>query len=351
MFIFPLRTNDTQARERAWRIGQTKNVTIYRLLTSGTIEEKIYHRQIFKQFLTNKVLKDPRQKRFFKTNDLYELFSYAGIDEKSTESSAIFAGTGSEIHKKNKKINGKHVPGLDKIRSRKLTPEEKLEESSVDRSSDDYVLGKLFKSKKNNGKSMIHGALQHDMIVDNAEPDYILLEAEAQKIADQAVRALKASRRFCKPAESGMPNLAGVNFGSKLKIPVFKSSTNDSNSSAAQNASSSSSRPISSKSLLDRIKSRNEGIRSSNGHEGNGNTDAPSSTDGPASFAKMIQTYLIEIARPFNKATSAEIVEHFKDSIDAESSIKFKAVLKQMCTLTRDPWTEIGYWSLNEEHL
>jgi len=36
---------DTQARERAWRIGQQKNVCIYRLLTAGTIEEKIYHRQ------------------------------------------------------------------------------------------------------------------------------------------------------------------------------------------------------------------------------------------------------------------------------------------------------------------
>ena len=29
-------------------------MAIYRLLTSGTIEEKIYHRQIYKQFLTNK---------------------------------------------------------------------------------------------------------------------------------------------------------------------------------------------------------------------------------------------------------------------------------------------------------
>ena len=34
----------SQARERAWRIGQKRQVTIYRLLTSGTIEEKIYHR-------------------------------------------------------------------------------------------------------------------------------------------------------------------------------------------------------------------------------------------------------------------------------------------------------------------
>ena len=49
---------DMQARERAWRIGQRRPVTVYRLITSGTIEEKVYHRQIYKQFLTNKVRLD-----------------------------------------------------------------------------------------------------------------------------------------------------------------------------------------------------------------------------------------------------------------------------------------------------
>jgi DNA excision repair protein ERCC-6 len=39
---------DAQARERAWRYGQSKSVTVYRLIVAGTIEEKIYHRQIFK---------------------------------------------------------------------------------------------------------------------------------------------------------------------------------------------------------------------------------------------------------------------------------------------------------------
>ena len=56
---------DAQARERAWRLGQTKPVTIYRLVCAGTIEEKIYHRQIFKQALTNKVLSDAKQRRLF----------------------------------------------------------------------------------------------------------------------------------------------------------------------------------------------------------------------------------------------------------------------------------------------
>jgi len=39
---------DSQAVDRAFRIGQTKNVVVYRLITCGTIEEKIYRRQIFK---------------------------------------------------------------------------------------------------------------------------------------------------------------------------------------------------------------------------------------------------------------------------------------------------------------
>lgn len=38
---------DTQARERAWRIGQKQNVTVYRLITAGTIEEKVRCSNVF----------------------------------------------------------------------------------------------------------------------------------------------------------------------------------------------------------------------------------------------------------------------------------------------------------------
>ncbi|VDK71165.1 unnamed protein product [Onchocerca ochengi] len=89
-------STDIQARERAWRIGQKRAVTIYRLLTAGTIEEKIYHRQIFKIFLSNRILVDPKQRRFFKTNDLHELFCLGdskALKKKGTETAAILSDT------------------------------------------------------------------------------------------------------------------------------------------------------------------------------------------------------------------------------------------------------------------
>jgi DNA excision repair protein ERCC-6 len=82
-------STDLQARERAWRLGQKREVTIYRLMTAGTIEEKIYHRQIFKQFLTNKILKDPKQRQTFHLSDLHDLFTL-GDEKGPTETSTLF---------------------------------------------------------------------------------------------------------------------------------------------------------------------------------------------------------------------------------------------------------------------
>merc|ERR1711953_133573 len=54
--------------------GQKKDVAVYRLVLTGTMEEKIYQRQVYKHFLSQKVLNDPRQRQFFKWNDLQDLF-------------------------------------------------------------------------------------------------------------------------------------------------------------------------------------------------------------------------------------------------------------------------------------
>jgi DNA repair and recombination RAD54-like protein len=49
---------DKQAAARVWRDGQKKRVYVYRFLTTGTIEEKVYQRQMSKESLQKVVDKD-----------------------------------------------------------------------------------------------------------------------------------------------------------------------------------------------------------------------------------------------------------------------------------------------------
>jgi DNA excision repair protein ERCC-6 len=65
---------DEQARERAWRIGQKREVCGYRMITGGTVEEHILHRQLAKNYVTEKVLKDPTLQRFFSISSFTEAF-------------------------------------------------------------------------------------------------------------------------------------------------------------------------------------------------------------------------------------------------------------------------------------
>lgn len=48
--------NDAQAMDRAYRIGQTRNVTVYKLVSRGTVEEKILARQAEKRSLAEGVI-------------------------------------------------------------------------------------------------------------------------------------------------------------------------------------------------------------------------------------------------------------------------------------------------------
>lgn len=94
---------DSQAKERAWRIGQQRNVTVYRLITAGTIEEKIYQRQVFKCLLSNKVLIDPHQKNVLNTSTLQGLFTLDDLNcDGDTETSSLFKHTKVDMNRKNK---------------------------------------------------------------------------------------------------------------------------------------------------------------------------------------------------------------------------------------------------------
>ena len=66
VILDPSWTNiDNQAVDRVYRIGQTRNVVVYRLITVGTVEEKIYRRQVFKQCLLKTTTEKENQYRYF----------------------------------------------------------------------------------------------------------------------------------------------------------------------------------------------------------------------------------------------------------------------------------------------
>ncbi|XP_073053517.1 protein CHROMATIN REMODELING 24-like isoform X1 [Primulina eburnea] len=57
---------DNQFVDRAYRIGQTKDVIVYRLITCGTIEEKTYIKQVLKEGLF-RITENKRRPRYFNT--------------------------------------------------------------------------------------------------------------------------------------------------------------------------------------------------------------------------------------------------------------------------------------------
>ncbi|NXY41778.1 ER6L2 protein, partial [Ceuthmochares aereus] len=57
--------NDLQAIDRAYRIGQYKDVKVFRLISLGTVEEMMYLRQVYKQQLHCAVVGSENAKRYF----------------------------------------------------------------------------------------------------------------------------------------------------------------------------------------------------------------------------------------------------------------------------------------------
>ena len=71
---------ENQAIDRAHRIGQDKMVNIYRLMTKGTIEEKIFKLQRKKDFLFDNIMQENSQFGAFSSDDLLSLISLDDLD-------------------------------------------------------------------------------------------------------------------------------------------------------------------------------------------------------------------------------------------------------------------------------
>ena len=70
---------DLQAQDRAYRIGQVRDVEVFRLISAGTIEEIVYARQIYKQQQANIAYTASTERRYFK-----------GVQENKDQRGEIF---------------------------------------------------------------------------------------------------------------------------------------------------------------------------------------------------------------------------------------------------------------------
>lgn len=315
-------STDMQARERAWRIGQKREVSIYRLMVTGSIEEKIYHRQIFKQFLTNKILSDPKQKRFFKVNELHDLFSLGGEDGHAVEE------LDEEVQRHTNNLKSSQtqesddfeqvvsMAGVSKLESF-YSGKEKKEKSQTE---DDRLIEGLL------GDNNLENAVTHEALVNShSKASKGTVEKEAAKAAEGALDALRRSRKATKKYSIGTPTWTGK-FGQAGKVRKKTGGPKSLTGSSAILANMRAAQQQAKKSPL-----QDENLKQSN-------------PDENERILGSIERFLNKCPDYFSP--SLQIIENVGVKLNnKEETIKVRALLKSIATFDR---IKKG-WILNEE--
>ncbi|KAJ5966484.1 SNF2-related protein [Penicillium waksmanii] len=331
-------STDMQARERAWRLGQKRDVTIFRLMTKGTIEEKIYHRQIFKQFLTNKITRDPQQREGFQLSDLYDLFTLGDENDKELETVKLFKnaevayqeeeasttnGDGSKKPPPVKTEDVSTVQGVANVEEFK-TKDENIDENGNVKTAEDRIMHGIF------SRSGVHAAVEHDNIVNGKRAirsDPKIIEAEARKVAAEAAAELRKAEETARSTPIGIPTWTGQ-FGMGGRSDF---------------ASGSSARPAgagpSSASLLGRL---NPAASVGGSSSPAGSSRMPRGKD----FIPMIRDFLLSRRGPVPTQTIIEKFNHFCPN--DQRVREFQEMLNIVAELSKDRAGR-GVWTLKPE--
>ncbi|KAK3692023.1 SNF2 family N-terminal domain-containing protein [Podospora appendiculata] len=343
-------STDVQARERAWRLGQKKEVTIYRLMTAGTIEEKIYHRQIFKQFLSNKVLKDPKQQTNFNLNDLHDLFSLNSYEDGMTETSELFKGSEvKRVHPAGPRelilpgndfvppqplrapTAAKAEPGDDVSDLRTINGVAKIEEFEGEpvppANEEDRLMEGLF------ARSGVHSALEHDEIINgkrSVKADRRMLQQEANSIAARAASSLRRAGEAARRVPIGTVTWTGQYGESGRPVNVRRGRGGPSSAGILA------------------------GVANRQGFVGGSPVGTPSPGPGPADanlrakdFEKMIPTF---IKRHGGQVPSKLLVDHFnRYCVGARQADEFKDALAKVARMEKKGSSMRAIWTLKAE--
>ncbi|XP_071425634.1 transcriptional regulator ATRX isoform X2 [Pithys albifrons albifrons] len=166
---------DIQSIFRVYRFGQTKPVFVYRFLAQGTMEDKIYDRQVTKQSLSFRVVDQQQVERHFTMNELTELYTFEPdlLDDPNSE-------------KKKKR----DTPMLPK----------------------DTILAELLQINK----EYIVGYHEHDSLLDHKEEEELTEEERKAAWAEYEAEKKGMTMRFNMPAGT---NMIPTNFNSQTYIP------------------------------------------------------------------------------------------------------------------------------------
>ncbi|KAF4950583.1 hypothetical protein FSARC_13151 [Fusarium sarcochroum] len=318
-------STDLQARERAWRLGQKKPVKIYRLMTEGTIEEKIYHRQIFKQFMTNKVLKDPKQRSSYDLSDLYDLFNFNTGEDASASRSEVFKKAEVDlINSDGDSAQQNSVGRVDDVEGRELQQMvAAVEEFKEDKSVNDErrMLEGIFAKTVNN-------AYDHEAIVNpqKAKADVSVLQHEANQVARQAAAHLRQAGAEAR------------------RVPIGTVTWTGEVGQAGRPGANRRRGGPSSAGIMSNLAER-QGLDSGSGRSSRSGTPGGADKNLKSKdFVTMIKTF---INRHNGRVPSKMLVDHFNSHCPGKKqSDEFKAALDKVAVLNKTGGAGRGIWTL-----
>merc|ERR1719273_30364 len=163
--------------------------------------------------------------------------------------------------------------------------------------------------------------------------DFALIDAEAERVAKQAVQHLRNSRRECFRASEGIPTWTGSN--GLAKKPRFGKKSVPKSSQSGENV-------LTAKDLLHRMRERNRLLPNqsrSHFYEGQ-DLFQPEGFEPNLELLTDIRNF---VAFQNNSAgdgetTTQALVQHFKEKLPPVKNPLFKALLNEICTFHQSIW-------------